>query len=115
MPRWHRRDRAACARPASSLANAALHDTVAGDDHPRPRRPSCSSRDGPLATTKEILAGYYLLDCADLDEAISWARQLPIADYGSIELRPVFAPEDLPPGDRVERRSASTTARCSPR
>ena len=52
--------------------------------------------DGPFAETKEFLAGYYLLDCADLDEAIGWARQLPIAEYGSIEVRPVFAPEDLP-------------------
>ena len=46
--------------------------------------------DGPFATTKEILAGYYLLRCRDLDEALRWAAQLPIAEYGSVEVRPVM-------------------------
>src|SRR5204862_8138406 len=35
--------------------------------------------DGPFAETKEQLAGYYLLDCADLEEAIEWARRIPTA------------------------------------
>jgi hypothetical protein len=45
--------------------------------------------DGPFAETKEVLAGYYLLDCADLDEAIRWAAQIPGAWLGKVELRPV--------------------------
>jgi hypothetical protein len=45
--------------------------------------------DGPFAETKEVLSGFYLLDCADLDEAIRWAGQIPGAWYGKIELRPV--------------------------
>ncbi len=45
--------------------------------------------DGPYAETKELLAGYYLLDVADLDAAVEWAKKLPIADYGAIEIRPV--------------------------
>ena len=77
------------------VANAALHDPGSATTL-RVRDEKLELRDGPFATTKEILAGYYLLDCADLDEAIGWARQLPIAEYGSIEVRPVFAPEDLP-------------------
>ena len=38
--------------------------------------------DGPFAETKEVLGGFYLLDCKDLDEAISWAAQIPGAWYG---------------------------------
>jgi hypothetical protein len=46
--------------------------------------------DGPFAETKEQLGGYYLLDVADLDEAIKWAAKCPGAKYGSIELRPIM-------------------------
>ena len=45
--------------------------------------------DGPFAETKEVLGGFYLLDCADLDEAISWAAQIPGAWHGRVEVRPV--------------------------
>lgn len=45
--------------------------------------------DGPFAETKEQLGGYYLLDCANLDEAIAWAGKCPAADTGSIEIRPL--------------------------
>ncbi len=46
--------------------------------------------DGPFAETKEVLSGFYLLDCADLDEAIKWAAQIPGAWHGKVEVRPVF-------------------------
>ena len=46
--------------------------------------------DGPFAVTKEFLAGYYLLNCADLDEALRHAARLPTARYGSVEVRPVI-------------------------
>jgi hypothetical protein len=45
--------------------------------------------DGPFAETKEILNGYYIVDVADLDAATEWSRKLPIADYGSVEIRPI--------------------------
>jgi hypothetical protein len=45
--------------------------------------------DGPFAETKEQLGGYYLLDVADLDEAIRWAHKCPGAQNGTIELRPI--------------------------
>lgn len=45
--------------------------------------------DGPFAVTREILAGYYLLECDDLDEALRHAERLPLARYGSVEVRPV--------------------------
>ena len=44
--------------------------------------------DGPFAETHEQLAGYYLLECKDLDEAVAWAAKIPMAEYGSIEVRP---------------------------
>jgi hypothetical protein len=47
--------------------------------------------DGPFAETKESLGGYYEIDVADLDEALAWARKLPVA-AGSIEVRPVANP-----------------------
>jgi hypothetical protein len=46
--------------------------------------------DGPFATTKEILGGYYVLECADLDEALRHAARLPIARWGSVEVRPIM-------------------------
>jgi hypothetical protein len=45
--------------------------------------------DGPFAETKEILAGFYLLECPDLDAALALAAEMPNAHYGSIEVRPV--------------------------
>ena len=46
--------------------------------------------DGPFAETKEQLGGFYLLECADLDEALEWAKKLPLSAGGSIEVRPVM-------------------------
>jgi len=48
--------------------------------------------DGPFAETKEQLAGYYILDCKDLDEAPEWAARIPTAcasGSGCIEVRPI--------------------------
>lgn len=47
--------------------------------------------DGPFAETKEQLGGYYLLDCADMDEALKYAAKIPTAAYGRVEVRPLFA------------------------
>jgi hypothetical protein len=48
--------------------------------------------DGPFAETKEQLAGFYILECQDLDEAIEWAKRIPTSckgREGCIEIRPV--------------------------
>jgi hypothetical protein len=45
--------------------------------------------DGPFAETKEQLAGYYLLDCRDLDDALAWAKRIPMPG-GTVEVRPVM-------------------------
>jgi hypothetical protein len=46
--------------------------------------------DGPFAETKEQIAGFYVVDCEDLDEAIEIASRNPGARYGTIEVRPVW-------------------------
>jgi hypothetical protein len=53
--------------------------------------------DGPFAETKEQLAGYYILDCKDLDEALEWAAKIPTVcggGSGSVEVRPI---REMPP------------------
>jgi hypothetical protein len=46
--------------------------------------------DGPFAETKEMLGGYYILDCPDLDTAIRYAAMIPDAATGGVEIRPVM-------------------------
>jgi len=47
--------------------------------------------DGPFVETKEQLGGYYLIEAADLDAAISWASRCPGASHGVVEVRPVWS------------------------
>jgi hypothetical protein len=55
----------------------------------RVRNTKVSITDGPFAETKETLAGFYLIDARDLNEAIRVAAGIPAAEVGSIEVRPV--------------------------
>ena len=55
----------------------------------RVRHGRVTVRDGPFAETKEQLAGFYLIEAADLDEALATAAKIPPAREGSIEVRPV--------------------------
>jgi hypothetical protein len=45
--------------------------------------------DGPFAETHEQFGGYYMLDCKDLDEVLAWAAKIPVAKYGTVEVRPL--------------------------
>ena len=56
--------------------------------------------DGPFAETREQLGGYYVVEAADLDEAIAIAKKVPLARDGAIEIRPLIA---LPPGIAAKR------------
>jgi len=60
----------------------------------RVRNGRVSITDGPFAETKEQLAGFYLIEAGDLNEAINMAAKIPPAREGSIEVRPV---RDLQP------------------
>jgi len=55
----------------------------------RVRNGKVSITDGPFAETKELLAGFYLIDATDLNDAIQIASQIPPARVGSIEVRPI--------------------------
>jgi hypothetical protein len=47
--------------------------------------------DGPYADTKEQMGGYFMIDVADLDAAISWAARCPGAGHGVVEVRPIWS------------------------
>jgi hypothetical protein len=56
----------------------------------RVRNGKMSTTDGPFAETKEVLGGFILVHARDLDEAIQIASKIPLARWGSIEVRPVL-------------------------
>ncbi len=56
----------------------------------RVRNGKADVTDGPFAETKETLGGYYLLECENLDEAISYAAKIPSVNFGSVEIRPIM-------------------------
>jgi len=56
----------------------------------RVRGGNAQTTDGPFAETKEVLGGYYLLNCDNLDDALAWAAKIPTSEYGSIEVRPIM-------------------------
>jgi hypothetical protein len=49
--------------------------------------------DGPFAETKESFFSYIVIDVADLDEALTWAKRMPNVTYGSVEIRPLSSHE----------------------
>jgi hypothetical protein len=79
-----------------SLMEAGVHvggDALQGVDSAttvRVRDGETQIIDGPFAETKEFLAGYYLLECPDLDTALEHASRMPNIHYGSTEVRPVL-------------------------
>ena len=56
----------------------------------RKRDGNLGMTDGPFAETKEQLGGYYLFECANLDEALKYAAMIPTVEHGSIEVRPLM-------------------------
>ena len=90
----------ASAEAGVMVGGEALHDTnTATTVHiPSGKGGEPVFTDGPFAETKEVLGGFYLLEVADLDEALKWAQQIPGAWYGRVEVRPVVEWEDQPEG-----------------
>ena len=73
---------------------------IAGGDRLRPSTSATTVRvvggktnvlNGPYAETKEQLGGYFMIDVADLDAALSWAARCPGASHGVVEVRPIWA------------------------
>jgi hypothetical protein len=93
--RWSACSDAECAAYVRELVEG--RRLVAGEPlHPvhtattvRVRNGEVTVTDGPFAETREMLAGFYLVDARDLNEAIQIAARIPPAKHGSIEVRPV--------------------------
>ena len=90
-------------RAADPLARSTTATTVRVEDG------KVLVTDGPFAETKEQLAGYYILDCRDLDEAVEWAAKIPSSCQGApgyVEIRPLREIGKLGgPHERPERNS----------
>jgi hypothetical protein len=73
----------------------------------RVRNGKVSVTDGPFAETKEALAGFYLIEARDLNEAIQLASRIPPAQVGTIEVRPIRPIREMPraPSARQSERS----------
>jgi hypothetical protein len=69
---------------AAALRSVATAKTV------RNRDGAVSTTDGPFAETKEVLGGFIFIEARDMDEAVAIAGDIPMARYGSIEVRPEF-------------------------
>jgi hypothetical protein len=57
--------------------------------------------DGPFAESKELIAGYWIIQVKSKEEAIEWAKRVPFED-GEVELRPFFELEDFAPGPAID-------------
>ncbi len=57
----------------------------------RVRGGKTETMDGPFAETKEQLGGYYVLECDNLDDALRYAAMIPVAETGTIEVRPIMS------------------------
>jgi hypothetical protein len=90
----------------SLVASGRLYPTATATTV-RIREEETELTDGPFAVTKEILGGYYILECADLDEALRQAERLPIARFGAVEVRPIM---DNPFDSTVPDGTSSATA-----
>ncbi len=75
--------RASAIRGGNALQPAATATSIRGDGDG-----GFTITDGAFAETKEALGGYYLLEAADLDEAIALAKEIP-AEFGGVEVRPI--------------------------
>jgi hypothetical protein len=93
--------RAAAAQHHAVLDEATRLGVLRGADPLKPTNTATTIRagrgkailtDGPFAETKEQLAGYYIIECRDLDDAIEWGRKMPSAcqgGEGGVEIRPI--------------------------
>jgi len=77
------------AQEAGAFVASDALQTISTATTVRVRNDKVETTDGPFAETKEMLGGYYLLECKDLDEARKWAAKIPAVKHGSVEIRPV--------------------------
>jgi hypothetical protein len=66
--------------------------------------------DGPFAETKELIAGYWILDVKDKDEVLAWVKKIPFEDGEEIEVRRLFELSDFGEGEGVEQHRRNDEA-----
>ena len=96
------------------LAGEGLHPSSKGKRVQFEAGGSTSVVDGPFSETKELLAGYWVWQVADMDEAVEWAKRMPNPDGGDVyhlELRRVFEAEDFGEALTPELREAEDRMR----
>ncbi len=76
------------------LAGEGLHDSSAGARVAFSKDKSPTVTDGPFTETKELVAGFWIIQVKSREEAIEWARRIPFVD-GEVEVRRVFEAEDF--------------------
>jgi hypothetical protein len=96
LPRWH--ELTESLREAGLLVASDALQPVSSATTVRIRDGETEITDGPFAVTKEVLAGFYLVSCRDLDEALKVAERVPLARYGSVEVRPI---REIPASDQA--------------
>ena len=111
-------ERAHCYRESTQLSHelkADGKDLAASPLHPPSTATSVRVRegkrvvtDGAFAETREYLGGYFLVEAADLDEAIAIAARIPVARFGTVEIRPVIEISGLP-DDAPAHQAAGTS------
>ncbi len=80
---------------AGAMRGGEALDEIATATTVRVRDGKVITSDGPFAETKEVLGGFYLVECDNIDEAIGWAAKIPIVHQGSVEVRPLWnVPEE---------------------
>jgi hypothetical protein len=80
---------AECGEAGVRRQGLALHP-IAAATTVRLREQETLVTDGPFIESKEQLSGFYIFECDNLDEAITWAARIPGARHGAIEVRPVL-------------------------
>lgn len=89
------RDFAGAAREAGVIAGGDELEPTSAATTVRVRDGQVVVTDGPYADAKEALGGYFLLDCATIDDAVGWAARIPGAGHGAVEVRAVHVdPEE---------------------
>ncbi|HET6689934.1 MAG TPA: YciI family protein [Miltoncostaeaceae bacterium] len=93
------------------LAGEGLHPTSKGVRLTYEGDGRASATDGPFAETKELIAGFWILEVKSMDEAVEWMRRAPFPAGDQVDIRPVFAAEDF--GDELtpETRAAEEELR----
>jgi hypothetical protein len=97
---------AEASRQGKLVGVAHLHSTTTATAV-RVREGKLLTTDGPFAETREQLAGFFLLDCTDLDGALAWARKIPSVTFGTVEIRPVVEYPSAQARSRTTCSSAS--------